>query len=73
MYGSECEHSTSWLQQLDLQNDHSMYVIVLGGNYWRLISVFLKGETVRMCDIMTVMTDKHCDWGQEVGLNNMPY
>ena len=71
---AECEwHSTLWLQKLDLQNDHSMYVIVLGANYWILKSVFFKGETVRMCDIMTVMTDKHRDWGQEVGLNNMPY
>ena len=61
MYGSECEHSISPLQKLGLQNDHSMYVIVLGAHYWTLISVFFKGETVRMCDIMTVMTDQY--WG----------
>ena len=42
MYGSECEHSISPLQKLGLQNDHSMYVIVLGANYWTLISVFFR-------------------------------
>ena len=61
MYGSECEHSIWWLQKLGLQNDHSMYVIVLETNYWTLMSVFFKGETVRMSDLMTVMTDQH--WG----------
>ena len=61
MYGLECEHSTLWLQKLGLQNDHSMYVIVLGANHSILISVFFKGKAVRLCHIMTVMTDQY--WG----------
>ena len=58
MYGLECEHSIWWLQKLGLQNDHSMYVIGLGASYWTLMSILFKGKTVRMRDIMTVMTDQ---------------